>query len=145
MCLYGSYQDENVPIYSIPPHVRFRRYIFLRDLIANAIIANVRRAMSTARVMVTKEVDTVSGLRSKTPLSYGHMVMTTNNFFLSTRHIPLTTSQLRPLFQARNIATEELRVNTATVTIASANTGSGRRATVDAKDTRNDQEVDCRG
>ena len=31
-------------------------------------------------------------------------------------------------------------MNTATVTIASANTGSGRRATVDAKDTRNDQE-----
>ena len=40
---------------------------------------------------------------------------------------------------------EELRVNTATVTIASANMGSGRRATVDAKDTRNNQEVDCRG
>ena len=40
---------------------------------------------------------------------------------------------------------EELRVNTATVTIASANTDSGRRATVDVKDTRNNQEVDCRG
>ena len=70
MCLYGSYQDENVPIYSILPHVRFQSYIFLRDLIANAIIANVRRAMSTARVMVTKEVDTVSALTSKTPLIY---------------------------------------------------------------------------
>ena len=81
MCLYGSYQDDDVPIYSIPPHVRFQSYIFLRDLIANAIIANVRRAMSTARVMVTKEVDTVSGLRRKTPLIYGHMMMTTNNFF----------------------------------------------------------------
>ena len=31
-------------------------------------------------------------------------------------------------------------MNTATVTIASANTGSGRRAMGDAKDTRNDQE-----
>ena len=36
-------------------------------------------------------------------------------------------------------------MNTATVTIASANTGSGRRAMGDAKDTRNDQQVDCRG
>ena len=70
MRLYGSYQDENVPIYSIPPHVRVQSYIFLRDLIANAIIANVRRAMSTARVMVTKEVDTVSALTSKMPLIY---------------------------------------------------------------------------
>ena len=83
MRLNGSYQDENVPIYSIPPHVRVQSYIFLRDLIANAIIANVRRAMSTARVMVIKEVDTVSGLRRKTPLIYRHVTMTTNNFFVN--------------------------------------------------------------